>query len=161
MSKHHKSEDLPYRPGVGLVLFNAEGFVFAARRIDTEQEAWQFPQGGIDNDETPEEAARRELEEETGVSKAEIIAESHEWLTYDLPADLIGKVWKGRYRGQTQKWYALRFTGTDADINIHSENAEFSDWRWMKLADLVDKIVPFKRDLYARIVAEFQHLAAK
>ncbi|OIR06233.1 RNA pyrophosphohydrolase [mine drainage metagenome] len=159
MSKHHRIEDLPYRPGVGLALFNPDGLVFAARRIDTEQEAWQLPQGGIDDEETPVQAAMRELEEETSVTQAEIVAESAEWLTYDLPAELVGKVWKGRYRGQTQKWFALRFTGRDDDINIHTAHPEFCEWRWMRLTDLAERIVPFKRDLYRRIVAEFAHLA--
>ncbi len=159
MSQHHRIEDLPYRPGVGLLLFNQDGLVFAARRIDTEQEAWQLPQGGIDDEETPVQAAMRELEEETSVTQAEIVAESGEWLTYDLPAELVGKVWKGRYRGQTQKWFALRFTGRDEDINIATEHPEFCEWRWMHLADLAERIVPFKRDLYRRIVAEFAHLA--
>lgn len=159
MSKTTKPQDLPYRRGVGLVLFNDQGLVFAARRIDTDQDAWQMPQGGIDDGEQPETAALRELEEEIGTAKAEIIAETKDWLTYDLPAELVGKVWKGRYRGQTQKWYALRFTGQDSDINIATKHPEFNDWRWMDLADLVDKIVPFKRDLYRAVLAEFGALA--
>ncbi|HVI51694.1 MAG TPA: RNA pyrophosphohydrolase [Candidatus Sulfotelmatobacter sp.] len=161
MSKHDKHHDLPYRLGVGLVLFNDQGLVFAARRIDTDQDAWQMPQGGIDKGEEPEAAALRELEEEIGTAKAEIIAETKDWLTYDLPADLAGKVWKGKYRGQKQKWYALRFTGSDADIDIATEHPEFSAWTWMPLADLVDKIVPFKRDLYRAVTAEFAPLAEK
>jgi len=161
MSKHDKHDDLPYRKGVGLVLFNDQGLVFAAKRIDTDQDAWQMPQGGIDKGEEPQATALRELEEEIGTAKAEIIAETKDWLTYDLPADLVGKVWKGKYRGQKQKWYALRFTGSDADINIATEHPEFNAWCWMPLADLVDKIVPFKRDIYRAVAAEFAPLAEK
>lgn len=154
-------KDLPYRLGVGLVLFNDQGLVFAARRIDTDLDAWQMPQGGIDKGEEPMTAALRELEEEIGTAKAEIIAETSDWLSYDLPADLAAKVWKGKYRGQKQKWYALRFKGSDADINIATEHPEFNAWCWMKLEDLVEKIVPFKRDIYRAVVAEFAPLAAK
>lgn len=149
----------PYRPGVGLVLFNRDGLVFTARRIDTREPAWQFPQGGIDEGEPPSAAALRELEEEIGTAKAEIIAESRDWLTYDLPPDIADKVWKGRYRGQRQKWFALRFLGEDADIDIATRHPEFSEWRWMPLAAVPALIVPFKRALYHRVVAEFSHLA--
>jgi putative (di)nucleoside polyphosphate hydrolase len=151
--------DLPYRRGVGVVLFNRDGEVFAARRLDTSQEAWQMPQGGIDDGETPRQAALRELEEEIGTAKAEIIAESAVWLTYDLPAELVGKVWGGRYRGQTQKWFALAFTGRDEDINIHTRHPEFCAWRWVPFDDLVTLIVPFKRDLYRAVCEEFTPLA--
>jgi putative (di)nucleoside polyphosphate hydrolase len=153
------NKDLPYRLGVGLVLFNAQGLVFAARRIDTELDAWQMPQGGIDKGEEPEVAALRELEEEIGTAKAEIIAETKDWLAYDLPKDLAAQVWKGKYRGQKQKWYALRFLGDDSDINIATEHPEFSDWTWMPLAEVVEKIVPFKRDIYRAVAAEFLPLA--
>lgn len=150
---------LPYRPGVGLMLFNQEGAVFAARRIDTPADAWQMPQGGIDEGETPAQAALRELEEEIGTGKAEIIGESAVWLTYDLPADLVGKAWKGRYRGQTQKWFALRFTGRDSDINIQTEHPEFAEWRWVPFDQLVALIVPFKRDIYRAVCQEFAAIA--
>lgn len=153
------NKDLPYRLGVGLVLFNAQGLVFAARRIDTDLDAWQMPQGGIDKGEEPKVAALRELEEEIGTAKAEIIAETKDWLAYDLPKDLVGKVWKGKYRGQKQKWYALRFLGDDSDINIATEHPEFSDWTWMPLSEVVEKIVPFKRDIYRAVAAEFLPLA--
>jgi len=151
---------LPYRLGVGLMLFNRHGLVFAARRLDT-AEAWQMPQGGIDEGETPRQAALRELEEEIGTGKAEIIAESRDWLTYDLPAELVGKVWKGRFRGQRQKWFALTFTGEDADINIATEHPEFTDWRWVPFDQLVELIVPFKRELYKAVVAEFEPVARR
>ena len=150
---------LPYRLGVGLVLFNAEGLVWAGRRIDQKGDAWQMPQGGIDDGETPQEAALRELEEEIGTGKAEIIAESKDWLTYELPPELVGVAWKGRYRGQKQKWVALRFTGQDSDIRIDTEHPEFTEWRWVEFEQLVELIVPFKRELYQQVTAEFTELA--
>lgn len=150
---------LPYRPCVGVTLFNRDGLVFVARRIDTEMEAWQMPQGGIDEGEDPAVTALRELEEEIGTNKAEIIAESSGWLTYDLPPELVGKVWKGRYRGQTQKWFAMRFLGEDNDVNLETAHPEFCAWRWERLERLPNLIVPFKRKLYQDIVSEFAHLA--
>ncbi len=149
---------LPYRRGVGMMLLNAENKVFAAKRIDMTSEAWQMPQGGIDKGEEPHAAAMRELEEEIGTRKATIIAESRGWLRYDLPEHLVPKLWGGKYRGQEQMWYALRFEGTDADINIATEHAEFSEWKWVPMASLPDLIVPFKKELYQQIVAEFRHL---
>jgi putative (di)nucleoside polyphosphate hydrolase len=122
-------------------------------------EAWQMPQGGIDAGETPREAALRELEEEIGTAKAEIMAESRDWLTYELPDWLVPKVWGGRYRGQRQKWFAMHFTGVDADINIATETPEFLDWKWEDINRLPELIVPFKRKLYQDVVAEFGHLA--
>ncbi len=119
-----------------------------------------MPQGGIDDGESPETAALRELEEEIGTAKAEIIAASTDWIRYDLPPELVGKAWKGRYRGQKQKWFALRFTGTDADINIETEHPEFDAWRWVDFDRLVDLVVPFKRELYRAVVKEF-HPTAK
>jgi putative (di)nucleoside polyphosphate hydrolase len=149
---------LPFRPGVGIMLLNPLNRVFVARRIDMPSEAWQMPQGGIDPGETPRAAAFRELKEEVGTDKAEMLAESPIWRSYDLPAELIGKLWGGRYRGQTQKWFALRFTGTDADINIATEEPEFLDWKWAELAELPALIVPFKRKLYEELVEEFRPL---
>lgn len=153
----------PYRQGVGIVLINREGLVFAARRIDTAQDAWQFPQGGIDEGETPRQAALRELEEEIGVppAKVEIIAETSDWLSYDLPPELADKVWKGRFCGQSQKWFAARFLGKDADIDIATRHPEFSAWRWMDLADVPALIVSFKRDLYDRVAREFSPLVRR
>ena len=151
---------LPYRPGVGIMLVNAEGRVFVGQRFDALVEAWQMPQGGIDEGEEPYPAALRELEEETGVLPhlVEPIAETADWLHYDLPDELLGIIWKGRYRGQRQKWFALRFLGTDADVNLdaHAEagHAEFKAWKWAALPELSGLIVPFKQALYAELVAE-------
>lgn len=152
---------LPYRQGVGLMLFNPAGLVWVGRRLDQTVEAWQMPQGGIDEGETPEQAALRELEEEIGTASAVIVGESEGWLTYDLPPDLVGVAWKGRYRGQKQKWFALRFTGSDDEIKIDGEHPEFAEWRWVPFDRLIDLIVPFKRDLYAEVTAEFADLAKR
>jgi putative (di)nucleoside polyphosphate hydrolase len=149
---------LPYRPCVGIMLINAQGLVFTAQRIDQQVEAWQMPQGGIDVGEDPLEAAMRELEEEIGTNRASLLAEHPEWLSYDLPGHLLGKVWKGKYRGQTMKWFAMRFDGTDNDIKLETEVPEFNTWRWQDMAALPDMIVPFKRDLYTRLASDFAHL---
>jgi putative (di)nucleoside polyphosphate hydrolase len=149
---------LPYRPGVGLMLLNRENKVFVAQRIDTAMAAWQMPQGGIDEGEDPRHAALRELEEEIGTDKAEIIAESRRWFDYDLPRDLVPKVWHGRYRGQTQKWFALRFLGEDSDIDIETEDPEFSAWKWAAHEDLPRLIVPCKLQLYRAVLKEFADL---
>lgn len=141
------------------MLLNADNHVFVAKRIDMTSEAWQMPQGGIDEGEDPRTAAMRELLEETGTDKARILAESADWLRYDLPTYLVPKIWGGRYRGQEQKWFALRFDGTDADINIATEHAEFSEWKWEPMHTLPDVIVPFKRALYQQIVEEFRCFA--
>ncbi|MBN9495205.1 MAG: RNA pyrophosphohydrolase [Alphaproteobacteria bacterium] len=149
-----------YRPGVGLMLFDRKGRVFVARRNDT-PDAWQMPQGGIDDGEDPRAAALRELAEETGVTNAEIVGESEDWIAYDLPEELRKKVWKGRYRGQRQKWYALRHLGKDSDIDLNAHEAEFDAWRWAALDELESLIVPFKRDLYRRVVAELGPIVRK
>ena len=156
---------LPYRPGAGVVLINPQGLVFAGQRIDrpaADPAAWQMPQGGIDKGETPREAALRELVEETGVSAdlVEVLAETPGWVTYELPPELLGKVWKGKYGGQRQKWFAMRFLGEDGAVDIATEHPEFDRWQWMRAADLIDGIVPFKREIYARVLADFRdHLA--
>ncbi|WP_207101815.1 RNA pyrophosphohydrolase [Paracoccus shandongensis] len=148
---------LPYRPCAGVVLINADGLVFAGRRIDMPG-AWQMPQGGIDKGETPREAALRELSEETGVSSdnVEVVAETPGWVYYDLPPELLGKVWKGRYGGQRQKWVLMRFGGTDADIRLDTDHPEFEEWRWMPAAALLENIVPFKRGVYEEVLATFE-----
>ena len=149
-----------YRRCVGLMLVNDAGLVFTARRLDTPDDAWQMPQGGIDADETPRQAGMRELREETGTDKASIVAESRYWLSYDLPEELRRRLWGGRYRGQTQKWFLLRFAGTDADFMLDGAEPEFSEWQWSAPDQLTRLIVPFKRDVYARVVAEFQDIIA-
>lgn len=148
----------PYRPCVGVVLLNAAGSVFAGQRIDNASGAWQMPQGGIDPGESPRDAALRELGEETGVppDAIEILAEAKDWTFYDLPPDLSPKLWKGRYRGQTQRWYLMRFTGTDDQIDIARPHPEFSAWAWMAPDDLIERIVPFKRATYEAVFAEFR-----
>jgi len=149
--------DLPYRPCAGAMLVNREGRVFVGQRIDTVLEAWQMPQGGIDPGEDAEAAARRELGEETGVTPdhLELIAEAPDELFYDLPPELVGKAWKGRYRGQRQRWFLYRFTGRDTDVNIATSHPEFRAWRWAEPADLPAMAVPFKRALYEEVLRVF------
>ncbi len=149
------SADLPYRPAVGIMLVDADGLVFVGQRFDTALEAWQMPQGGIDKGEDAHAAALRELEEETGIPPhlVETIAQAPGTFDYDIPTDMIGKVWKGRYRGQRQTWFLLRFLGTDADVNLQTRHPEFRSFRWVAPEDLQGMIVPFKRALYAAVVA--------
>ena len=151
-------ESLPYRPCVGVVLINAEGLIFAGQRLDNADPAWPMPQGGIDDGEMPRAAALRELWEETGVTAdlVEFVAKTHHWVTYDLPPDLLGKVWGGKFRGQRQKWFLFRFLGSDAQVNIASEHPEFSKWRWIGADEMVASIVPFKRKVYDEVVAAFR-----
>ncbi|MBY0355855.1 MAG: RNA pyrophosphohydrolase [Rickettsiales bacterium] len=146
---------LPYRMGVGLMLLNEHQQVFVGRRIDQRSEAWQMPQGGIDAGEDPRTAVFREMEEEIGTAQAEILAESDGWLDYDLPVHLVPELWGGKYRGQKQKWYLMRFLGRDADINLQTAHPEFFEWQWANPQQLPQLIVPFKRELYQRILNEF------
>lgn len=149
---------LPYRPNVGLMVLNAQGHVFTGQRLDYPSAAWQMPQGGIDKGEDPREAAFRELREETGISPemVEILAETSDWISYDFPAELAKKLWKGGYRGQMQRWFLMRFSGLDSLINIETEEPEFSAWRWMSPEELLDNIVPFKRSVYEQVLEEFR-----
>ena len=150
---------LPYRLNVGAVLFSATGQVFVGRRAGF-PDSWQLPQGGIDEGENIRLALLRELKEEIGTDKAAILAEHPDWLTYDLPPELLGVAWKGKYRGQRQKWFALRFTGTDADINLYADaHPEFEDWRWVELAALPALAVNFKRAIYAQLAEDFASFA--
>ena len=152
--------NLPYRPCVGLMLLNRQGQVFVGKRIDQTVEGWQMPQGGIDAGEEPRIAALRELQEETGTNNAKIIAEMENWVTYDLPPHLVGIAFHGKYRGQRQKWFALRFLGQDNEIDLHSHEPEFAEWKWVDMDQLAGLIVPFKRDTYAAVIAAFRGLAA-
>jgi putative (di)nucleoside polyphosphate hydrolase len=163
-------EDLPYRPCVGVMLINPGGLVFIGRRIGgpehvDETHVWQMPQGGVDPGEDTLTAARRELYEETNVRSAEPLGEVGEWLTYDIPRRIAGRAWKGRYRGQKQKWYAMRFVGDEDEINVAApaggHKPEFVAWRWEPMRNLPDLIVPFKRPVYERLVQEFAHLAGE
>jgi putative (di)nucleoside polyphosphate hydrolase len=154
-------QTLGYRPGVGIMLLNRAGEVFVGRRIDMPaMPAWQMPQGGIDPGETPFQAALRELREEIGTDKAELLGESQGWFKYDLPAELSRGVWGGRYRGQQQKWFAMRFTGDDSDIDIATAHPEFNAWKWVSPERLADLIVSFKHQLYFDILAEFRKYCA-
>ncbi len=155
------TDDRPYRPCVGVMLLNTAGLVFVGNRIDVPGDHWQMPQGGIDDGESPAEAAFREVQEETGISpeKVTLIRESERWLHYDLPAALSRRIWKGRYRGQKQRWFAMRFLGGDSDIDLDFHKPEFGAYRWATVADLPDLIVPFKRDTYRQVVDEFRDIA--
>jgi putative (di)nucleoside polyphosphate hydrolase len=162
-------EDLPYRPCVGVMVLNKEGRAFIGRRTDgpehvDETHVWQMPQGGIDEGEDAYPAALRELYEETSIKSVEKIGEIKDWLIYDIPRDIVGQAWKGKYRGQKQKWFALRFTGEENEINIAQPGGgehepEFVEWRWEKVENLPGLIIPFKRDVYERVVNEFSPLA--
>jgi len=156
---HLKHEHLPYRPCVGVMLLNREGLVFVGKRIDQTIEGWQMPQGGIDDGETAEQAALRELGEEIGTGNAQVLREHDEWLCYDLPAHLLGVALRGKYRGQRQKWLAMRFLGDDSEIDIRTSEPEFEDWKWLAIEALPRMIVPFKRDTYMKVISAFQDLA--
>lgn len=153
-------EALPYRPCAGIMLVNFEGLVFVGQRLDSRVEAWQMPQGGIDEGEDPRAAALRELREETGIPEqlVQILAQSRDEHYYDLPDELVGKIWKGQYRGQRQIWFLARFSGTDEDVNIETEHQEFRSWKWAEPDLLPDLIVPFKRKLYRDVLREFRDI---
>jgi putative (di)nucleoside polyphosphate hydrolase len=148
---------LPYRPCVGMMICNLEGRIFAGQRLDSNMDAWQMPQGGIEKGEEPRDAALRELEEETGIPETavEILAETSDWIPYELPHHLVPKLWNGKYRGQKQRWFLMRFLGDDALINIKTKDPEFSRWCWLRPEELLSRIVPFKRDTYEHVIREF------
>ncbi len=163
-------QSLPYRPCVGTMVLNDKGLVWVGRRIsepngemEGSDQLWQMPQGGIDPGEAPEATARREIFEETGMESIDLLAEAPDWINYDLPAELVGVVWKGKYRGQTQKWFAYRFRGNESEIRINpppaGHTAEFDRWDWRRMDELVGLIVPFKRKVYEEVVTAFRHLA--
>jgi putative (di)nucleoside polyphosphate hydrolase len=161
-------EDLPYRPCVGVLVLNRTGLGFIGRRIEGPEHidtthAWQMPQGGIDKGEEPWPAALRELHEETNIRSVERLGEIADWLQYDIPREIAGQAWKGKYRGQTQKWFAMRFTGDEREIDLAhpagSHDPEFSAWRWEPIQNIPSLVVPFKRAVYERVVREFAHLA--
>lgn len=147
-------KDLPYRSGVGILLLNDRQQIFMAQRLQEPTHVWQMPQGGIDRNETPEQTVMRELLEEVGTDNAEIITRHDPWLQYDFPQELLRNAFKGRYRGQRQKWFALRFLGTDDQINIHTAHPEFQSWRWSNPQDVIDKSVFFKTEVYKTVMRE-------
>ena len=163
-----KHESLPYRPCVGMTVLNREGLVFIGRRTEGPEHVdlthvWQMPQGGIDKGEDPWPAALRELHEETSIKSVEKLGEVEEWLTYDIPPNIVGQAWKGKYRGQKQKWYAVRFMGSEGEINVlrpaGGHKPEFIEWRWEPMRNLPGLIIPFKRPVYERVVKEFSRFA--
>ncbi|MEM9782273.1 MAG: RNA pyrophosphohydrolase [Pseudomonadota bacterium] len=161
--RHAHIAALPYRPCVGIMLLNGEGKIFAGQRLDSPSGAWQMPQGGIDPGESPHDAALREMTEETGIppSSVRVLRESRQWLDYDLPAHLVGRLWGGRYRGQTQRWFAIAFDGGDDEIDLDAHEREFREYTWMAPDDLIVKIVPFKRDTYGAVFREFEDLLTR
>ena len=144
-------KDLPLRLGVGIVLLNHENKVFVGKRIDNPKDFWQMPQGGIDQNENFLQAAKRELEEETSIKKVKILKELDEWFVYNLPRDLLGKIWRGKYRGQKQKWFVMKFLGKNEEINIKTEKPEFLEWKWIEPNDLPKVVVHFKLDIYKKL----------
>ena len=154
----NKSKNLPLRLGVGIVLLNSDNKVFVGKRIDNSVNFWQMPQGGVDDNENLLYAANRELKEETGVKSTKLIKEIDNWLIYELPKNLLGKIWKGKYRGQKQKWFIMRFVGDEKEINIRTKNAEFKEWKWININQLLNVVVKFKHDVYKTIVKELNIL---
>ena len=146
-----RNEEMPLRLGVGIVVLNNNNEVFVGKRIDNQEDFWQMPQGGVDKNENFLEAAKRELEEETSIKNIKLIKEIDGWLTYDLPKNLMGKIWKGQYRGQKQKWFIMKFLGKNEEINIKTKNPEFIEWKWIKPSELPNVAVNFKVDIYQKI----------
>ena len=154
----NKSKNLPLRLGVGVVLLNSDNKIFVGKRIDNPVNFWQMPQGGVNDNENLLYAANRELKEETGVESVKFIKEIDNWLTYELPKNLLGKIWKGKYRGQKQKWFIMRFVGNEEEINIKTKNAEFLEWKWIDANQLLNVVIDFKLDVYKSIVKELNIL---
>ena len=152
------NKELPLRTGVGIILLNKENNILVGRRIDNPKNFWQMPQGGVIKNEKFLDAAKRELEEETGVKSIELIKELDEWLEYELPENLLGKIWKGKYRGQKQKWFVMKFTGKDEEINVNTKNPEFLSWKWIKTSELTNIAVSFKLDIYKKLQDELNFL---
>ena len=152
--KMRLSKNLPLRSGVGVVLLNSQNKIFVARRIDNPKNFWQMPQGGIDKNENYLKAALRELKEETNITSVELIKEIDDWYIYELPNYLLGKIWKGKYRGQKQKWFVMKFTGEENEINLKTKNPEFLEWRWIDPIELPEVVVEFKKDIYIKIKKE-------
>ena len=153
------SKNLPLRLGVGIILLNHENKVFVGKRIDNPKNSWQMPQGGVDQNENFFQAAKRELEEETSIKSVELIKELAGWFKYDLPKYLLGKLWEGKYRGQKQKWFVMKFMGKTDEINVKTTNPEFFDWKWIKLSELPNVAVEFKMNIYKKIKAELISLS--
>ena len=154
----NKLSNLPLRKGVGVVLLNNNNKVFVAKRIDNPNDFWQMPQGGIDKDENPLDAAFRELKEETSIKNVKLIQEIQNEITYNLPNNLLGIIWKGKFKGQTQKWYIMRFLGTDKEINLKTNHPEFLEWKWIDIKNITDKVVDFKLHVYEKIKEELKKL---
>jgi len=154
----NKKQALPLRIGVGIVLLNSENNIFVGKRIDNPKNSWQMPQGGIDQNENFLQAAKRELEEETSIKSIRLIKELDGWFKYDLPKSLLGKLWNGKYRGQKQKWFVMKFLGKTEEINVKTKNPEFLDWKWIKPSELTDIAVNFKVDIYKKIKEELVFL---
>ncbi|MEO1191989.1 MAG: RNA pyrophosphohydrolase [Pseudomonadota bacterium] len=156
MKQSHEAS--AYRPGAAILLLNARREAFVAQRIDNPGPAWQMPQGGLDKGEDPRSGALRELWEETSITaeRVALLDEMEDWITYDLPADLTAKIWKGKYRGQRQKWFCGVFLGSDSEVNLETEHPEFSAWKWVPVQETVELIIPFKRDLYREVIARFE-----
>ena len=152
------NKNLPLRIGVGIAVLNSQNKVFVGKRKDNPFDKWQMPQGGVDSNEPLLQAMKRELLEETSIKNIEVLKEFNQWLEYELPENLIGKIWKGKYRGQKQKWYVVKFLGNDSEININTKNAEFMEWKWIDIDLLPDLIVLFKKHIYEEVLAELKKI---